>query len=190
MITAKTICLVAVPALICGLIALFFILGAPPWLVWPLVVASCAAAVAVIIIFRTQNWLLYALVSSASGCLAKGGLGLAIKTSGEVSDTPNSPLAVAWDLAFGGNTTVDVMLIVAGLVLFAMAIALQLIRDAIERRSMTEEEASHGGSWLKVIGGVAIGSGVVLAATTAPVTGPIVAIVGFGAYVYSTSRDD
>ncbi|WP_417746321.1 hypothetical protein [Rosistilla oblonga] len=128
----KTILLVAgIPALICGAVALFFTLGAPTWLVWPLVVSLVAAAIAPLLYFRARNWLLYALVSTGAGCFAKGGLGLALRTSGEFnSDSePQNLIRVAWDLAYGGSNLIDASLIVAGILLFGMALILQISRE-------------------------------------------------------------
>ncbi len=114
------------------MIASFYAFGAPPSLLWPIVVAICAGAISLLIYLRARNLLLYVLVSAGSGCLTKGGLGVAIRTHGQVND-PEYLNHAAWDILLGGNDTIDIALIVAGVLLFAMA----LFRESIANQTTT-----------------------------------------------------
>jgi hypothetical protein len=125
---ASPLAVFGIPAIVAASIALFYALGAPAKLLWPIVVGVCVGTIAWLLYLRAQNLVLYVLVTAASGSLAKGGLGIAIRTHGQLNRTEESN-HVAWDILVGGSNTVDIFLIAAGVILFAMVFSLQLFRE-------------------------------------------------------------
>jgi hypothetical protein len=125
----RTIALVAgIPALVAAIITLVAVLDAPTWVIWPLVAAAVAAAAAVLLYLRAKNWLMYAIVVAATGCLVRGGLGITFDVKGRLSDQSQDQsrdgfLSILFTTS---SDTVSVTLIVAGILLFGLAVLVHL----------------------------------------------------------------
>ena len=146
---------VGIPAVSCGLIAAFFLFGVPAKFIWPFVVAALAGTVAFLIYIKTKNWLLYTLASAGAACIAKGGLGLGVTARGHAKTGPENgqqAFSVTWDALWGSVVVIDAMLILAGTVLFGMALYLQCKRENLLQSNIhTNHPDASDASFLQLI---------------------------------------
>lgn len=118
-----------VPTVVVTAIGLAYSLGLPARFVWPIALGVIVGTIALLAFLRARNLVLYLITTAGAGCLARGGLGLTLRTGGQTEGVPSDGINAWWDVSYGASEIVDVVLILTGLVLFTLATKIQLARE-------------------------------------------------------------